>query len=242
MSAHVEQDEAVQIGLPQKSRRLEAVGRMDLDAATPQDASSHVAGRLVTVNEENSLPSKIRTATRRWTKHGKLPELERAFRGKQTCADCDPGEADSQERNRKSPDRRRGFWVIIAPRAPKPEKAVNDAVQTGLPLSSRRTSVSVPFTTSRARTRSASPCLIFEPVRAISSPLLKLTPMSSRKDFGHRYTSNVSVPVFTSRWAASFSLPFGGSFTSSTVAFILVSVCRSYFGGFDFASFCAITA
>src|SRR4029077_4854245 len=46
-------------------------------------------------------------------------------------------------------------------------------LQTGLPLSSRRTRVSEPFTTSRARMRSASPCLTLEPVRAISSPLLK---------------------------------------------------------------------
>src|SRR5256885_3292544 len=43
-------------------------------------------------------------------------------------------------------------------------------------------------------------------------------------------------------WAASLSLPFGGRFTSSTVAFILVSVCRPYFGGFDFGSFCAMAA
>src|SRR5437660_3051167 len=67
-------------------------------------------------------------------------------------------------------------------------------------------------------------------------------PMSLMTVFVYRYTANVSVSVFTSRLAASFSLPFGGSFTSSTVAFILVSVCRSYFGGFDFAFFCAITA
>ena len=58
--------------------------------------------------------------------------------------------------------------------------------QTGLPFSSRSTSVSLPFTTSRARIRSASPCLILEPVRAISSPLLKLNPMSARKVWGHR--------------------------------------------------------
>jgi hypothetical protein len=32
----------------------------------------------------------------------------------------------------------------------------------------------------------ASPCLTFEPVKAISSPLLKLTPRSSRKDLGPR--------------------------------------------------------
>jgi hypothetical protein len=51
--------------------------------------------------------------------------------------------------------------------------------------------VSLPFTTSRARMRSASPCLTLEPVRAISSPLLKLTPMSSRKDLGQRDVGGV---------------------------------------------------
>ena len=58
--------------------------------------------------------------------------------------------------------------------------------QTGFPLSSRRTNVSFPFTTSRARIRSASPCFTFDPVRVTSSPLLKLMPMSSKKDLGQR--------------------------------------------------------
>jgi len=74
VSADVEQYEVVETRLPQKTRRMEAVGSMDLDSATPQDASSNVAGRLVTVNEKNFLGSKIR-----WPKHGGLPELEGAF-------------------------------------------------------------------------------------------------------------------------------------------------------------------
>src|ERR1035438_8687552 len=92
-------------------------------------------------------------------------------------------------------------------------------LQMGLPFSSRRTRVSLPRTTSRARMISASPCLIRDPVRRISSPGLKFTPISSRNTFGQRYTSNVSVPTLTSKWAISFSLPFAGSFTSCTVAF-----------------------
>jgi hypothetical protein len=44
--------------------------------------------------------------------------------------------------------------------------------------------VSFPFTTSRARTRSAPSCLTFDPVTTISSPLLKPTPISSRKTLG----------------------------------------------------------
>ena len=59
-------------------------------------------------------------------------------------------------------------------------------LQTGLPFSSRSTSVSFPFTTSRARMRSASPALTFDPVREISSPLLKLKPRSWRNDCGQR--------------------------------------------------------
>src|ERR1017187_7432976 len=56
---------------------------------------------------------------------------------------------------------------------------------------SRRTSVSLPRTTSRARMTSASPCLIRDPVRTISSPWLKFTPISSRNAFGQRYVECV---------------------------------------------------
>src|SRR5207244_7578648 len=68
---------------------------------------------------------------------------------------------------------------------------------------------------------------------------MKLTHISSRKDFGHRYTSRVSVPFFRSKWAISFSLPLGGSFTSCTDPFIFVSVRRSYLGGPVSGAFCA---
>ena len=61
MSTSIQQYQMVKLGSPQRSRRLEVVGSMDLDATTSQDASSHVAGRLVTVNEENFLASKTRT-------------------------------------------------------------------------------------------------------------------------------------------------------------------------------------
>jgi len=41
--------------------------------------------------------------------------------------------------------------------------------------------------------------------------------------------------------ANSFSLPFAGSFTSSTMAFILLSVLRSYFGRLVSCGFSAIS-
>src|ERR1039457_6852054 len=70
-----------------------------------------------------------------------------------------------------------------------------DQFQMGLPFSSRRTRVSLPRTTSRARMTSASPCLIRAPVRTISSPWLKFTPISSRNAFGQRYVECV-CPIF----------------------------------------------
>jgi hypothetical protein len=57
VSAHVEQYQVVHIGLPEKSRCLETVGRLYLDAMTLQNSDSHVAGRLVTIDEENFLVS-----------------------------------------------------------------------------------------------------------------------------------------------------------------------------------------
>jgi hypothetical protein len=57
---------------------------------------------------------------------------------------------------------------------------------TGLPLSSRNISVSVPFTSCRARITSDVSCFTLEPVTAISSPLLKLMPISSWNGLGHR--------------------------------------------------------
>src|SRR5437867_12473637 len=56
--------------------------------------------------------------------------------------------------------------------------------------------------------RSAPSCFTFEPMKASSSPLLNPIPMSSRKDFGQRYMSTVSVPFFTSLSAFWWHLQF----------------------------------
>ena len=55
MSASVQQYQIVEPGSPQGSRRLEVVGRIDLDAATAQDAGARVAGTLAGVDEEDFL-------------------------------------------------------------------------------------------------------------------------------------------------------------------------------------------
>ncbi len=55
MSASRNQYQVVELGSPQRSRRLEAVSRIDLYAVTPQDARPHVATALVGIDEENFL-------------------------------------------------------------------------------------------------------------------------------------------------------------------------------------------
>jgi len=80
MSTHVEQYQVVDIGLPEKSCRLQAIGGMNLDVVTPQNDRSHVERRLVSVDEENFLPGKNRAATKWWRAiHTTLPKLERAL-------------------------------------------------------------------------------------------------------------------------------------------------------------------
>ena len=66
VSAHVQQYQIIHIGLPEKSRCLETVGRVYLDAMTLQNPDPHVACRLVTVDEQNFLISKNRLATKCW--------------------------------------------------------------------------------------------------------------------------------------------------------------------------------
>jgi hypothetical protein len=49
--------------VPQKSRSGEILDGMHLDSAVPQDSSTHLARRLAAVDQKNSLPKKIVTAT-----------------------------------------------------------------------------------------------------------------------------------------------------------------------------------
>lgn len=55
ISTSIQHYQIVELGSPQRSPRLEAVSRIDLNAATAQDARAHVASALVGVDEENFL-------------------------------------------------------------------------------------------------------------------------------------------------------------------------------------------
>ena len=78
MSAHIEQYHVIHLGLPQKSRCLEALRLMYLDAVTAQDGRTHLARTLITVDEENRLALKNWRATKWWWAiHTALPKVER---------------------------------------------------------------------------------------------------------------------------------------------------------------------
>src|SRR5439155_15086619 len=98
MSTHVEQYQVVDIGLPEKSCRLQAIGGMNLDAVTAQNDRSHVARRLVSVDEENFLTGKNRAATKWWRViHTTASETGARF-GKAIRANSPPRGGGSQGR------------------------------------------------------------------------------------------------------------------------------------------------
>src|SRR5260370_17539097 len=70
MSPSSKQYQVVELGSPQRSRRLEAVSRIDLNAATSQHARAHIASALVGIDEENFLAIENR-ATRSWDSNRK---------------------------------------------------------------------------------------------------------------------------------------------------------------------------
>jgi len=54
------------MGVPEKPRCGEVVGFIHLDSMTPQDGSTHLAGSLAAVYEENLPVSKNGTAAKWW--------------------------------------------------------------------------------------------------------------------------------------------------------------------------------
>jgi hypothetical protein len=64
VSAKVEHQEIVDIGLPQKSCGRNLFSFMHLDSASSQDGNARLARSLAAVDEENFLPGKDRAATK----------------------------------------------------------------------------------------------------------------------------------------------------------------------------------
>lgn len=75
ISTRIQQYQIVELGLPQSSRHLEAIGRINANAVTPEDTSARFTGRLVGIDEEKLLVIENRAATKRWwLVHPKLPK------------------------------------------------------------------------------------------------------------------------------------------------------------------------
>jgi len=79
VSANVEHNEIVDMGLPQKSRCGEFLGFMHLDCVTSQDGSARLARSLAAVDEENFFVGKSQAATKWWAIHMTLPKRARPF-------------------------------------------------------------------------------------------------------------------------------------------------------------------
>ena len=111
MSTSSKQYQVVELGSPQRSRRLEAVGRIDLDAATSQDARAHVASALVGIDEENFLVIENRATKWWWLVHPTLPKLARFRSEGRSGRILVLGEMEVKE-NGKAPSGVSGLWGL----------------------------------------------------------------------------------------------------------------------------------
>jgi len=66
ISTSIQQYQIVELGSPQSSRHLEAIGRINANAVTPEDIGARVTGRLVGIDEENFLVIENRAGTKWW--------------------------------------------------------------------------------------------------------------------------------------------------------------------------------
>lgn len=107
MPTGIQQYQVVGTGSPQRPRRLEAVGRIDFDAPTPQDPGANVASAVVGVDEEKLPAIENRAATKWWwLVHTALPKPERVC-GKLGRIVLPGGEEVNKKL--KSPDPASGF-------------------------------------------------------------------------------------------------------------------------------------
>jgi hypothetical protein len=109
ISTSIQQYQIVDLGSPQRSRHVEAIGRINANAVTPEDISARVAGRLVGIDEENFLVIENRAATKWWwLVHPILPKPKRIC-GKRGRILLQGGR--KVNRNQKSPSGVPGFLI-----------------------------------------------------------------------------------------------------------------------------------
>ena len=97
VSANVEHDEIVDMGLPEKSCGGDLFSFMHLDCVTSQDGSAHLARSLAAVDEENFFVSENRAATKWWAIHTTPPKRARPLWEGDSAKVCAEKERESTE-------------------------------------------------------------------------------------------------------------------------------------------------
>src|SRR5713226_8865397 len=104
VSANVEHDEIVDMGLPQKSRCGDLFSFMHLDSVTSQDGSAGFARSLKAVDEENFLVGKNRAVTTWWAIHTTLPKPARPLYCRKVIRPKSAPRRSGSQQKYKSPD------------------------------------------------------------------------------------------------------------------------------------------
>jgi hypothetical protein len=112
MSTSSKQYQVVELGSPQRSRRLDTVGRIDLDAVTSQDARAHIASALVRIDEENFLVIENRATKWWWLVHPTPPKLARFRSEGRSGRILVLGEMEVKENGKSPRAASQGFGVL----------------------------------------------------------------------------------------------------------------------------------
>src|SRR6266852_6745676 len=98
VSANVEHDEIVDIGLPEESRSGDLFSFMHLDSVSSQNGGAYLARSLKAVDEENFLVGKNRAVTTWWAIHRTLPETSAPSLGRVIRTKSAPSRGGSQQK------------------------------------------------------------------------------------------------------------------------------------------------
>ncbi len=101
VSANVEHDEIVDVGLPEETRSGDLFSFMHLDSVSSQNGGAYLARSLKAVDEENFLVGKNRAVTTWWAIHRTLPETSAPSLGRVIRTKSAPSRGGSQQKYKK---------------------------------------------------------------------------------------------------------------------------------------------
>jgi hypothetical protein len=112
MSTRIKQYQVVKLGSPQRSRRLEAISRININAVPSQDAGAHVASALVGGDEKNFLVIESRATKWWWLVHPAPTKLTRLSAKGNIGSDSLPGRRGKSREMEKPRVASRGFFLL----------------------------------------------------------------------------------------------------------------------------------